>query len=77
MTMTCQHTVEVVPMTHWLRLIRAEYRDMPGLSLTRPQMQRLWGFSPDMCNELVDALIGANILRVTDAGNYVIADSGR
>lgn len=27
----------------WLRLIHAEYREMPGLHLTKPQVQRLWG----------------------------------
>jgi hypothetical protein len=27
----------------WLMLVRAEYVEMPGLSLTKPQVERLWG----------------------------------
>jgi hypothetical protein len=77
MTMTCQLTVEGVPMTHWLRLIQAEYREMPGLSLTPAQMQRLWGFGPDLCHELIDALTGSQILKLTATGRYVIADLER
>jgi hypothetical protein len=26
----------------WLQLIRAEYLEVPGLRLTRPQVERLW-----------------------------------
>jgi hypothetical protein len=29
--------------TDWLRLIRAEFEELPGLCLTRPQVQRMWG----------------------------------
>jgi len=68
---------EGVLVNHWLRLIQAEYREMPGLSLTRAQMQRLWGFSADMCDELIDTLIRAQILKVTVTGTYVIADFDR
>jgi hypothetical protein len=77
MTMSCTPTEEGVLVNHWLRLIQAEYREMPGLSLTRPQMQRLWGLGPDVCNELIAALIGEKILKVTAEGSYVIADSRR
>ena len=27
----------------WLMLVRAEFVEMPGLSLTKPQVERLWG----------------------------------
>jgi hypothetical protein len=27
----------------WLQLIQSEYREIPGLHLTKPQVQRLWG----------------------------------
>jgi hypothetical protein len=30
-------------MAEWLRLIRAEYAESPGMALTKPQVQRLWG----------------------------------
>ena len=31
----------------WLHLIRAEYPEIPGLHLTRKQVQRLWDPPPD------------------------------
>lgn len=55
----------------WLNRIRAEYREMPGLNLTQPQMQRLWGFEPQVCAALVDSLVAAQILRRTARGSYV------
>jgi hypothetical protein len=56
----------------WLNRIRAEYREMPGLSLTQPQMRRLWGFEPQACAALVDALVTAHVLRRTAEGSYVV-----
>ena len=55
--------------TRWLELIRAEYREMPGLSLSKPQMQRLWGFDPPTCDALVDALVAAKVLRQSARGH--------
>jgi len=63
------------PETHWLLRIQAEYREMPGLSLTRGQMQRLWGFDPAACDEIIDALVAAQVLRATRSGSYVSFDS--
>jgi hypothetical protein len=57
--------------TVWLNRIRAEYREMPGLSLTQPQMRRLWGFEPQTCAAVVDALVSSHVLRRTPNGNYV------
>ena len=54
-----------------LNRIRAEYREMPGLSLTQPQMQRLFGFDEHVCEALVDALVSARVLRRTPAGRYI------
>ena len=59
----------------WLNRIRAEYREMPGLSLTQPQMQRLWGVEPDVCAALVDSLVAARTLRCTPRGSYVLFES--
>ena len=55
----------------WLELIQAEYREMPGLSLKKPQMQRMWGFDPMVCDALVDALVAARVLRRRADGSYV------
>jgi hypothetical protein len=45
---------------------------MPGLSLSKMQMQRMWGLEPSTCDALVDALVAARILRRTLAGAYVV-----
>ena len=55
----------------WLNRIRAEYWEMPGLSLTEKQMQRLWGLEPQVCATLVDSLVSARVLRRTPEGSYV------
>ena len=54
-----------------LDVIRAEYREMPCLSLTKPQMQRLWGLEAFACDAVVDALVAAHVLRRTTNGTYV------
>jgi hypothetical protein len=58
-------------VTRWLELIQAEYREMPGLSLNKLQMQRLWGFDAFICDALVDALVAASVLRRTPKGSYM------
>lgn len=62
--------------SEWLRLIQAEYEEMPGLTLTKPQMQRLWGLDARICDALIDALIAARVLRRTATGQYVRQGSG-
>ena len=51
-------------------LIRAEYDEMPGLCLTRAQAQRLWRLEPDVCDNVLRAMVDAGFLRLT-AGGYV------
>ena len=51
--------------------VRAEYEDMPGLCLTKPQMQRLWGLDQAACEALIEALMAARVLRRTCDGSYV------
>jgi hypothetical protein len=55
----------------WLDLIQAEYREMPGLSLTKPQAQRLWGLDEVTCDVLLEALETAKVLRRTTRNEYV------
>ena len=62
-------------ITHVLDVIKAEYREMPCLSLTKPQMQRLWGLEPLVCDAVIDALVGARVLRKTANGMYVAMGS--
>lgn len=58
-----------------LAIIQAEYREMPGLCLTRPQFQRLWGLDSATCGEAIDALVTARVLKRTVRDAYVLAST--
>ena len=58
----------------WLVLIRAEYLEIPGLSLTKPQVERLWGLDPVTSEALLAALVDVKFLRRTRKDAYVRAD---
>ena len=58
-----------------LRVVQAEYLEIPGLHLTKPQAQRLWGLDPFTCDALLDALVAAQFLRCTHRGAYVLVGS--
>jgi len=60
----------------WVRLIKAEYQEIPGLKLTTHQVQRLWGLDSVRCDSLLAALVDANVLRRTVDHQYVRADAG-
>ena len=60
----------------WLQLIQSEYREIPGLNLTKPQVQRLWGLDPVVCDFLLDALVDAKFLKRTPANGYARANTG-
>jgi len=64
-------------LTHWLRLIKAEYHEIPGLQLTKPQVQRLWGLDEVTCEALLDVLQNDKFLRRTPQNVYVRADLER
>jgi hypothetical protein len=68
--------VHEVPIAKWLDLIRSEYEEMPGLSLSKAQMQKLWGLDAFVCDALVEALIAARVLRRTSNGMYVANGAG-
>jgi hypothetical protein len=55
-------------------LIRAEYLEIPGLSLTKPEVERLWGLDPVICEALLAALVDIKFLRRTVRDAYVRAD---
>lgn len=63
-------------VTELLRIVQAEYREMPCLNLTKGQMQRLWGVESFVCDALIDALITARVLRRTRSGTYMANHSG-
>jgi hypothetical protein len=57
----------------WLTLIQAEYDEIPGLSLTKAQVQRLWGLDDVTCDALLEALEAAKFLMRTAKNTYVRA----
>jgi hypothetical protein len=57
--------------------IRSEYLEMPGLSLTVSQAERLWQLRRDDCEELLDRLVATGFLAQTPKGQFVRAGSGR
>ena len=64
--------------THdWLRIIQAEYMEMPGLRLTKPQVQRLWRLDPHTCDSVLQALVAAEFLKKTPRDAYVLASLDR
>ena len=61
-------------LTDWLRLIQAEYREMPGLKLTKPQARKLWGLEAKTCDALFESLTASRFLVRTPADAYMILD---
>jgi hypothetical protein len=62
-------------VTDWLQLIRAEYLEIPGLRLTKPQVQQMWGLDPVTAEALLAALVDVKFLRCTDQKAYVRAET--
>lgn len=54
-----------------LQRIESEYREMPGLSVTARQAERLWGLDSTTCGFVLMTLIQRGILRRTASGTYV------
>jgi hypothetical protein len=53
--------------------VQAEYVEMPGLSITLAQAQRLWTVDPATCEEVFRRLVARGRLRMTAAGRFVRA----
>jgi hypothetical protein len=60
----------------WINLIRSEYLEIPGLSLTTTQVQRFWGLDAMRCDALLESLVAVRFLKRTPAGAYLRADGG-
>jgi hypothetical protein len=57
-------------VTEWTERVRAEYLEMPGLTLTRCQMRRLWLLDAPLCDAVVDALVASHFLRCRPNNTY-------
>ena len=56
------------------RRVRDEYLDLPGLSLTARQAQRLWNLDPETCRLVLDTMVAERFLRRTPQAQYVRRD---
>lgn len=72
--MSTQSKVPEASLDDLVRRVRGEYDEMPGLSLTMPQAQRLWALDHPTCSVLLRALVEARFLRRTARGRYVRAE---
>ena len=59
-----------------LHRIFSEYLEMPGLRLTRPQAQRLWGLDEETCARSLECLVDAGFLVRTNVGTYARLTDG-
>ena len=64
------------PLADWANLIRAEYCEMAGLSLTLNQVERLWQLDRPTASALLQILIADGFLRCTGNGAFIRADLG-
>lgn len=53
--------------------VRAEFEEMPGMTLTVPQASRLFGLEQDECQRIVERLVSSAYLRWTQAGAFTRA----
>ena len=58
-------------------VIRSEYLELPGLSLTTPQAQRLWNLDRETCQRVLDVMVREKFLKRTADAQYVRADRVR
>jgi predicted transcriptional regulator of viral defense system len=75
-TMPDAHTPQA-SIHDWLRLIRAEYLEVPDLHLTTQQVETIWGLDTLTTDALLGALVDAGFLRRTHAGSYRRAEDSR
>jgi hypothetical protein len=61
---------------HVLSRLRAEYLEMPGLRLTREQVQRLCGVERAVCQPVLDTLVETKFLCMKADGTYARLTDG-
>jgi hypothetical protein len=60
----------------WVRLIQAEFAEMPGLHLSKRQAQRLWNLDAQSTDVIFRALESSHFLRRMPNDVYIRADAG-
>jgi hypothetical protein len=56
-----------------LHRVRAEYLEMPGLRLTPPQAQRLFGLDSETCDAVLATLLNSQFFIRTHTGLFAMA----
>ena len=59
------------PLNALLQRVREQYREMPGLTLTKPRATLLFGVAPSVCAAMLRALVMENFLSRTGDGLFV------
>jgi hypothetical protein len=59
------------PLEALLQRVREQYRETPGLTLTKPQATRLFGVVPSVCAARLRALVMENFLSRAGDGLFV------
>jgi hypothetical protein len=57
--------------SEWTQIVRGEFLQIPGLRLTRKQIQQLWGLSSETCDRVLETLVNQRFLQLTPDGYYV------
>lgn len=66
-----QTETHVATLRELTRRVQAEYCEMPGLSVTLPQAQRLLGIDRATCVVVMRTLVDQRFLKRTAQGRYV------
>lgn len=67
----------VMNRKHLLSRARGEYLEMPGLSLTLEQAQRLWALDRGTCSGVLSNLVRTGFLRRRRDGSYIRQGPGQ
>ena len=54
-----------------LSRVAGEYREMPGMCVTRQQAQRLWGLDSTTCELVLATLVDRGVVRRTSGGKFI------
>jgi hypothetical protein len=60
----------------WLRLVRAEYEELPDLHLTRAEVEHLWELDAPTAEAILSTLVSSGVLRKTARGGYIKSTAG-
>ena len=66
-----QQTETTAALHDVLNRVVGEYNEMPGMCVTPPQAQRLWGLDSTTCELVLTTLVERGVVRRTPRGMYM------